>query len=412
MSSVARKASIIAVIIVLLVVAYFVSNSRIHRKFVNTAGSILVLSDTNAGNPKVPEHAHIWSVNSAGLGAVRLTHGAETDEDPSYSPDGSEIAFVSDRKGSPQVWIMNGDGTDAKPVTIGNDAKSMPRFSPDGKQIAYISRGALTVMNLDTQTQEVLLPIPHQGGTDTDPSAPQRQPVINFAWAPVAGENGATTIAAVQDSDTGTQQLTLVGGALADPVPVASAANVSFTWAPDGSHLLVALLEVAAVRPPAEVLNKLPQGVSLFPADHLFPKGYPKCAIYTFGSDGSLLPAVPPLAAMPGPAGPQNPAISPDGALAAFETWPAPNAEMDHYLGIQSVLTTSGARGPLRLGGPTAQPAFSADGTYFAFSAPVRKHPGMRDLFTINFNTKSVVNLTTGHLNVMEFCISPAKPKS
>lgn len=410
MSPLVRKVSIILAVVVLLVVAYFIGNSRGHRKFVSTSGRILVLSDTNPKNANAPDHPHIWMINADGSGAVRMPcTTAETDEDPSFSPDGSLVTFISDRKGSPQVWIMNGDGTDPEAVTIGNDAKSMPKFSPDGKHIAYISRGALTLVNLDTKAQEILLPIPHQGASDADTNANHREPVTSFAWAPVAGENG-TMIAAVQDSDTGNETLTLVGGALAEPVPVASASNVSFTWAPDASHLLVSLLGVVGVRPPAEFLSKLPPGVSLAPEPNY------QSAIYSFGNDGSLL-ETPPLAAMSKSdsklkVGPQNPAISPDGVMVAFETWPGPNAEVKHFIGIQSVLTATGSAGTLRMNGPTAQPAFSDDGLFFGFTAPHPKELGWRDLITIHFDNGKVINLTNGHLNVLQFCISPARKKA
>ena len=407
MSPVSRKALIIGAVVVLLVAAYYLSNVHGRRKYVDTSGRIVALSDTSLTDPKTPGHPHIWIMGADGSGAQMLTRGSETDEDPSFSPDGSIITFISDRKGSPEVWIMNGDGTDPDQLTIGNDAKSMPKFSPDGKQIAFISRGTLTVVNVETHAQEILYPVPHQGASDTDASAPGRAPVINFAWAPVGDQNG-TLIACVQDSDSGNQTLTLLGGSLAEPTPVASATNVSFTWAPDASHLLVSLLDVVGVRPPSETLSKLPPGMALAPVPN-----FPKSGIYTFGTDGSILAGTPPMAVMPKPdEGSQNPSISPDGAILAFETWPNPNADVIHYEGIRSILTANGAAGPITLNGPTAQPAFSADGQLFAFTAPNRGHRGWRDLIAIHFNNKNVLNLTTGHINVLEFSVSPAIKKS
>ncbi len=48
----------------------------------------------------------LWTVGSNGGIAKRLTQNEARDRRPVWSPDGKEIAFTSDREGSPQVWIM------------------------------------------------------------------------------------------------------------------------------------------------------------------------------------------------------------------------------------------------------------------------------------------------------------------
>lgn len=65
--------------------------------------------------------------------------------DPQISPDGRRIVYVrqfadimTDKRVS-NLWIINFDGTDHRPLTTGNYNDSAPRWSPDGTQLIYIS---------------------------------------------------------------------------------------------------------------------------------------------------------------------------------------------------------------------------------------------------------------------------------
>ncbi|MBN1430502.1 MAG: PD40 domain-containing protein [Anaerolineae bacterium] len=74
------------------------------------------------------------------VGQLRLTNDPAYDYEPTWSPDGSRIAFVSERDGNPEIYIMNADGTDKRRLTENSYADTTPAFSPDGKWIAFISR--------------------------------------------------------------------------------------------------------------------------------------------------------------------------------------------------------------------------------------------------------------------------------
>ena len=65
--------------------------------------------------------------------------------DPQISPDGKRIVYVrqsadwsADRRVS-NLWIVSFDGTEHRPLTTGTAGDSSPRWSPDGTRIAYIS---------------------------------------------------------------------------------------------------------------------------------------------------------------------------------------------------------------------------------------------------------------------------------
>ena len=59
-----------------------------------------------------------------------------------WSPNGKEIAFVSDRSGKPELWIMDRDGKETRPITHDGAEKKHPDWSPDGKWIVFASKRA------------------------------------------------------------------------------------------------------------------------------------------------------------------------------------------------------------------------------------------------------------------------------
>ncbi|MBM4186165.1 MAG: amidohydrolase family protein [Gemmatimonadetes bacterium] len=84
---------------------------------------------------------HIYRIPVAGGTATSLTQasGVAINTHPRISPDGSSIAFVSDRKGQNNLWLMNADGSNPRAVFTDNNVRvAMPAWSADGQYIVVV----------------------------------------------------------------------------------------------------------------------------------------------------------------------------------------------------------------------------------------------------------------------------------
>ncbi len=97
-----------------------------------------VKREPNMEGEKSEYLSHVWVVPTAGGEVVRYTHGEKSCTNPSFSPDGKYLAFVTSRSGKNQVWAMRVAGGEAFQVTDGEKGVSTYQWSPDGTMLAYL----------------------------------------------------------------------------------------------------------------------------------------------------------------------------------------------------------------------------------------------------------------------------------
>jgi Tol biopolymer transport system component len=100
----------------------------------------------------------IFTMSAEGGGERRLTDAEDesaTDDspffqiDPAWSPDGSKIAFASGRSGSSDIYVMNADGTATSRLTSTDQNDAHPTWSADGTTIAFTRAGDIYEMRAD-----------------------------------------------------------------------------------------------------------------------------------------------------------------------------------------------------------------------------------------------------------------------
>ncbi len=87
-------------------------------------------------------YSNLWVISTHDGAARRFTYGNHVDASPRWSPDGRQIAFLSNRKeeGQMQLYVIPFDGGEAQPVTDLKGSFQGFSWSPDGKRIAFAFR--------------------------------------------------------------------------------------------------------------------------------------------------------------------------------------------------------------------------------------------------------------------------------
>ncbi|MBP7962637.1 MAG: PD40 domain-containing protein [Caldilineaceae bacterium] len=183
----------------------------------------------------------LWVMSRDGFAAHALTTGSHTDGGPTWSPDGTKLAFASDRDGDMEIYVMalgpgmtagavtqlthnadfdyapdwgwannrivfqsnrvgpnseifdmRADGTDVRRLTVNINGDADPAWSTDGTQIVFWgTRGQQTlhIMNADGSNIQVLVPqIPYRPNSPAwGPPGPQAGAIVFSGYRPDSG---------------------------------------------------------------------------------------------------------------------------------------------------------------------------------------------------------------------------------
>ncbi len=119
-------------------------------------------TDTNGdGIIQPPDGIHIYRMDLGSGKTVRLTSSSHFDTDPAWSPDGSQIAFVSTRGGNVDLFMMDENGDNIQQLTQTGERVRHPDWSPDGQQIVFsggsFDAPSLFLLELESGNVEALM---------------------------------------------------------------------------------------------------------------------------------------------------------------------------------------------------------------------------------------------------------------
>lgn len=134
------------------------------------AQDVVLLSMEESG------YAHLYFYIPGQLPLTRLTYGEWDDTSPALSPDGTQVAFASNRDGSWDLYILNLESGEIIRVTNSPEYESAPSWSPDSQWLAYElylnENLEIAIVSLTNGKQEPI-PLTNEPSADHSP-----------AWAP------------------------------------------------------------------------------------------------------------------------------------------------------------------------------------------------------------------------------------
>lgn len=92
----------------------------------------------------------LYAMPVAGGPARQLTQGLGFDTQPTFSPDGRSILFVSDRSGADNLWVADADGRHPRQISFGDDDTVLvsPAWAADGRSV-FVSRYRADLNNVE-----------------------------------------------------------------------------------------------------------------------------------------------------------------------------------------------------------------------------------------------------------------------
>lgn len=168
--------------------------------------------------------ANIATVNADGTDKRVLTSGGYSDLYPEWSPDGTKIAFSSNRQGTSSIYVMNADGSSVQRVTDDGGNDRYPTWSPNGQEIAFESdrAGSSEVYSINVN------------GTDLSRRTTNSRSESRLDWSP-----GGTKIAYMSSDASGDRDVYVLNVADGSETAITSTPTDDFNpeFSPDGERI-------------------------------------------------------------------------------------------------------------------------------------------------------------------------------
>ena len=255
-----------------------------------------------------------------GMDDIRLTTDFTVSDFPAWSPDGSQIAFLSSRlasrttesfriHGGLRLFTMAADGTDIRSLDIAANgtaliiAPHLPQWSPDGQRLAvvgYDERPGYSIYTISASGADMRRITETVSGPSWSPDGKR------IAFAMADPEHDTVGLYTIASDGTDLQRVTTIrgwrkrSGTAVNPDPDAGNAWIeTVAWSPSGSQILFSCFGIGVVDLDGTLINASPlpgelaawspdgsriATISIGPPNRA---GYRDATVYTAAPDGS-----------------------------------------------------------------------------------------------------------------------------
>lgn len=342
---------------------------RVKPSDIDTKDWILFVSD-RSGN------LDLWVIRPDGTDLRQITTDPSAETDPTWSPDGRLIAFISDRdNGVPQLFYSDPEGKRSQQLTVSVGAKEKPAFLPDGKHIVFLLQGQVLLVNIEQGEAEKILPpfeLEQQWRTTFGGTVLFREPAYDVSkrivYAIQRVEGGEMLVRYRRGGGDHDHEDTKAGAEQALPIathklpePIIGGQEAHMALSPDGTQLAVTLIGNPQVG----------HGIALY---------------------NLVTETLQPLWRGTGELAPGAVVWAPDGTHLAFEMWRVKGEDKERAgIGVMGI----GDEGPrLIVEGNAVTPTWSQGGTSLVYVK--FREDGGRDLWIVNADGSDARRLTDG----------------
>jgi dipeptidyl aminopeptidase/acylaminoacyl peptidase len=214
--------------------------------------------ESPSGNP-----TDLWIVDAEGKNQRRFTWSAGNDWNPSWSPDGEWIAFLSDRDGSTQIYRIPVDGGEAEKITSAATSVRSFSWSPDGQSIAFVAQDppdqsliieqktGLDWNVVDRDKRALRLYLVYPESRQTHMISHGNYSIWHYAWSPDGTRfvTVATEQPTIDASYYGDLYFVDSNGSTLRLFAQTSGKTGPVTWSPDGRNVAVKIARVNGLEP-------------------------------------------------------------------------------------------------------------------------------------------------------------------
>lgn len=177
---------------------------------------------TLAATDTISDNEEIVLVDGATGTITNLTNHPADDSRPSWSPDGNQLAFISDRDGHFGIYTMTADGSNVRFIYPTQDSFSDLIWAPHGEELAFIERGFAMNEQISVTVMSAL------DGAATTVMTTTIGGYSRLAWSPEGSQLAVSLGNGVQVMSAETWQVQFaLGGWMG-------------SWSPDGNQIAVA----------------------------------------------------------------------------------------------------------------------------------------------------------------------------